>query len=254
MKQVGTMVDTRAARAGATLAGVGAAVFLLCAASVLYAGYGYRQGTLTLASGLMSIRWGATGAAFGALAALVGVIMLAPLRRRGPWLLAVAALVLNLFVAVPPLLLSIRAQTLPRIHDVTTDTIDPPAFVAVVPLRQGARNTLDYPAQTAAQQRRGYPDIRPLRVAAEPARAMARAEQVARDMGWEIVAIAPQDGRLEATATSVLFGFKDDIVVRVRPDGADATVIDVRSISRIGGFDFGANARRVRAFLARLTG
>jgi uncharacterized protein (DUF1499 family) len=78
------------------------------------------------------------------------------------------------------------------------------------------------------------------------------AHDVARELGWEIVAVDPEAGRVEATATTLWFGFKDDVVVRVRPGQTGATV-DVRSISRVGGGDLGANAARVRAFLERLS-
>jgi uncharacterized protein (DUF1499 family) len=70
-------------------------------------------------------------------------------------------------------------------------------------------------------------------------------------MGWDIVATAPDKLRLEATATTLLFGFKDDVVVRVTPQ-AQGSIVDVRSLSRVGGSDFGANAKRVRTYLKRL--
>ncbi|WP_404326387.1 DUF1499 domain-containing protein [Aerophototrophica crusticola] len=80
---------------------------------------------------------------------------------------------------------------------------------------------------------------------------MKRAEAAARDMGWDIVAVEPAEGRVEATATTAWFGFKDDVVVRVRPEG-DGSRIDVRSKSRVGRSDLGANAARIRDYLARL--
>jgi uncharacterized protein (DUF1499 family) len=84
-----------------------------------------------------------------------------------------------------------------------------------------------------------------------PARAVQLAQQVAKDMGWEILAVVPSEGRVEATDTTWYFGFKDDVVVRVQPDSTGSRV-DVRSESRVGGGDTGTNARRVRAYLARL--
>ena len=84
-----------------------------------------------------------------------------------------------------------------------------------------------------------------------PARALERAEAAARAMGWEIVAVSPQDLRIEATDTSLLFGFKDDVVIRVQPRDAGSR-IDVRSSSRVGGSDFGVNAKRIRRYLKRL--
>ena len=84
-----------------------------------------------------------------------------------------------------------------------------------------------------------------------PAQAFERAERTARAMGWQIVAAVPDALRIEATDTTLLFGFKDDVVIRIRPSG-QGSVVDVRSLSRIGGSDIGTNARRVRRFLDRL--
>ena len=72
------------------------------------------------------------------------------------------------------------------------------------------------------------------------------------ELGWEIVAAEPDRGRIEATATTFWFRFKDDVVIRLTPRGY-GTYVDVRSKSRIGGGDMGANANRIRRFLQRLT-
>src|SRR5437588_404451 len=105
--------------------------------------------------------------------------------------------------------------------------------------------------QLAEQQRRAYPDIVPAVLAAGPEVAFARALDAARAMGWEIVDAQPKEGRIEATATTFWFGFKDDVVVRITPLSAGSR-IDVRSKSRVGRGDTGTNAQRVRAYLKRL--
>ncbi|CAA9298340.1 MAG: hypothetical protein AVDCRST_MAG11-645, partial [uncultured Gemmatimonadaceae bacterium] len=130
----------------------------------------------------------------------------------------------------------------------------PPAFVALRDRRPGATNPVEYggPA-VAAQQRAGYPDLAPAVLPVPPAQAVARAAAVARELGWTVVAVDPAAGRVEASDRTRWFGFTDDVVVRVAPQGTGSRV-DVRSLSRVGGSDVGANARRVRAFLARLTG
>jgi len=227
----------------ALLAGV------VCVVVGLSAGLGYRLEWWSLRQGFALLQWAAIGAIAGAAMALVAAVL--PARVRRVRVLAVAALLLNIVVAAPPLVQSILAQRLPKIHDISTDTEDPPSFVAVLPLRQGARNPVDYPPATAAQQRQGYPDIAPLRLSVPPEQAFARAEGAARAMGWQVVDVAPASLRIEATDTTLFFGFKDDIVIRVRP-AAQGSVVDVRSLSRIGGSDVGANARRVRAYLARV--
>jgi uncharacterized protein (DUF1499 family) len=238
----------RAGRALAWLAGVAA---MLCALAELLAGPAYRIGALTLGPALQTVRWGAT-VALGAAAVALAALLLslaghapAPARR---W--AALALVLSLVVAAPPLVMYWRLQSLPKIHDITTDFDNPPAFEAVLPLRRGARNPVDYAAATGVEQRKGYPDIAPLTLPLAPPLAFARALEVAHAMGWEIVASQP-DARIEATDTTLLFGFKDDVVVRIASHGS-GSVVDVRSLSRVGGSDFGTNAHRVRSFLKRL--
>ncbi len=139
----------------------------------------------------------------------------------------------------------------PRINDVTTDTDDPPQFVAVIPLRTGVNSAAYGGAAVAAQQHAGYPDIAPLDLGIAPAAAFARALTAARAMEWALVSTDSAAGRIEATATTPWLRFKDDVVIRIRRrDGGSR--VDVRSASRIGGGDIGTNARRIREFLGRL--
>ncbi len=145
-------------------------------------------------------------------------------------------------------------NAVPRIHDISTDTDDPPAFVAALPARAAERaNSTAYEGpEVARRQKAAYPDIAPLRVALPRAEAFKRALDAARAMpGWTIIASDPESGRIEANDTSRWFRFVDDVVIRVRADGAGSR-IDVRSESRQGRSDFGVNARRVRAYLAEL--
>ncbi len=226
---------------------------MLSAAAALLAGPAYRGSVLSLGSAFLVLRWATIAAIAGAgLALLAGGLLWLAGARRGR-AITVAAIVVNALVAGPPLYLYRQAQSLPNIHDISTDTFDPPRFVAVLPLRQGARNPVDYQAETGEQQRRGYPDIVPLVLAVPPAQAFERAERIARAMGWQIVAAVPDELRIEATATTLLFGFKDDVVIRIRPQG-HGSLVDMRSLSRIGGSDIGTNARRIRSFLDELAG
>lgn len=243
--------DGQPVRAGVALARVALAIGLACAAAALLAGPGYRTELWSLSLGFLVIRWATFGAIAGAVVALIIWALSMWARTRPGRSMAALALVLNALVAAPPLYLYGQAQRLPKIHDISTDTDDPPAFVAVLPLRQGARNPVDYAPATAAQQKLGYPDIAPLRLDMTPAQAFAHAERAARAMGWQIVAVAPAALRIEATDTTLFFGFKDDIVIRVRPH-AQGSVVDVRSLSRIGGSDIGTNAKRVRRLLNQM--
>src|SRR6266481_3690724 len=168
-------------------------------------------------------------------------------------LLALAGIVLGLIAAGMPLN-SIRLAQHSPIHDVTTDTVNPPQFSAVLPQRAAVQhaNPTDVDPKTIQLQKQVYPDIAPVHLAVPPSQAFERALSTARGMGWEIAATDPAQGRIEATATTFWFGFKDDVVLRIAADGTGSRV-DMRSISRIGGSDVGANARRVRDFFGRLS-
>jgi uncharacterized protein (DUF1499 family) len=180
------------------------------------------------------------------------VLSLVGLARSGSKGMAVAGVVLGLIAAGLPAKGIYTAMHSP-IHDVSTDTANPPQFVAVMPLRAAAKaaNSTDYDAKTAQLQKETYPDIGPLHLDLPPSQALDRTLAAARSMGWEIVASDPAQGRIEATATTFWFGFKDDIVVRLAAEGTGSRV-DVRSLSRIGSSDVGANAQRIRAYLQKV--
>ena len=183
------------------------------------------------------------------------VAMIGARGRLGGWKFNTAgwiALVLSVGMTLNSLLWLRQGQVSPLIHDVTTDTVNPPVFVDLLPLRAAAPNPPEYAGPEAARlQLEAYPEISTLALGISPAEALERAERAAGDLGWEIVTVAPGEGRLEAVATTAWFGFKDDVVVRITPDGAGA-LVDVRSKSRVGLSDVGTNARRIRHFLARM--
>ena len=240
-------------RSGRGLAGLALGLALAAAAGVLGAGPGYRFGLWGLGGAFVLLRWGAmlglAAAALGVLATLMGLVR----RPRRGLVVGLLALVVGLVAFGVPWRMQRQAHRVPPIHDITTDPADPPTFVAVVARRAGARNPVEYAGSSVAdQQRRAFPDIVPLRAAAPPDRVLAAVESAARALGWEIVAVVPGEGRLEATATTAWFGFKDDVVVRVRPEGAGSR-IDVRSTSRVGKSDVGANAARIRRYLAAIS-
>jgi uncharacterized protein (DUF1499 family) len=138
------------------------------------------------------------------------------------------------------------------IHDITTDTENPPVFVSILALRKDAPNSAIYGGpEVATRQHVAYPDIRPLVSDLPPARAFERSRSVAQQMGWNIVDEDPAEGRIEAIATTRWFGFKDDIVLRIAPAAGTGSRIDIRSVSRVGKSDVGTNARRIRAFLRK---
>jgi hypothetical protein len=217
---------------------------------LLAAGPGTRLALWEFGIGFQLMRWAAYAGL--ATAALAVAMLLLPRTRRGGLAALLVALALGLGTAFVPWSALRQARALPPIHDITTDTGRPPQFVAILPLRAAAPNPAAYGGPDVARAQAGaYPDVRPHRMDAAPADAFKRALQAARGMGWEVAAADAAAGRIEATDTTFWFGFKDDVVIRVEADGAGSRV-DVRSVSRVGVGDAGANAKRIRAYLRTL--
>jgi uncharacterized protein (DUF1499 family) len=165
--------------------------------------------------------------------------------------LAGIGVVLGAVLAYVPWQYSHTLSSVPRIHDITTDTDDPPAFVAALPARTAEKaNSVAYEGpELAKQQKAAYPDLAPLKVGLPPSEAFKRALDAARTMpGWTVVDSDPASGRIEANETSRWFRFVDDVVIRVAADGSGSR-IDIRSVSRQGRSDFGVNARRIRDYI-----
>ncbi len=212
---------------------------------------------------LMTLAIGLVVVVVGTAIAIVGMLFATGKGTRIPGTAAVVGIIIGLAVTAYVLSWAERARTTPPINDITTDLANPPKFVAVIPLRDRAHATVpaqyrrDVPGPGGKMidvprlQTRYYPYVKPLFLAMPPREALARAQRVAKSMGWRIDAYVPADGRLEATAHTFFFDFKDDIVVRVRPHGTGSRV-DVRSESRVGLGDLGTNAARIRLFLSRM--
>jgi len=196
------------------------------------------------------------GAAYAGIAAavvsLAGLAITRPMLLRQGAVLSLAGILIGLMTAGVPWSWMRIAKQMPVIHDITTDTENPPKFAALLPHRKDAANPVEYGGPgIAAQQRKGYPDIVPLRLPVRPERAFEQAVQAAGEMGWEIVDARPGQLRIEATDRTFWFGFKDDVVVRITPE-PEGSRIDVRSLSRVGKSDVGTNAKRIRAYLRKL--
>jgi len=168
--------------------------------------------------------------------------------------LSAGSLVASIAVATTLWIMATNAQRVPPIHDITTDIVDPPLFEAVLAVRAPDDNSADYAGinEVGRFQESAYPDIETVYLMEPVSSVFERAEAAARDMGWEIVAADEERGRIEATATTFWFGFKDDVVIRVEAAPGGATALDIRSASRVGKSDIGANAARIRAFLERM--
>ncbi len=153
----------------------------------------------------------------------------------------------------------------PFIHDVTTDFENPPQIIAAadLPRRNPAEYVGDEPVRdtgetVAEAQMRAFPDLTSLILDEDMETAKARARSVVEAMGMEVLDEGPVAGetgagwRIEAVYTTRFFGFKDDFIVRLTPAEGGRARVDVRSKSRVGGSDLGANARRARTFLANM--
>jgi len=196
-------------------------------------------------AGSLFFAWVAMMLAFGAFV----VIWRQGFRGIG---LAVTALGIGLAILAYPAYLAVLFYRLPAVNDITTDPIDPPRFEAITKLRPRGANPVSYPGPAAMQlQRAAYPDIEPLLVSVSPAEAYEAALAVITKRKWRIVDVRPpqvgrREGRIEAVARTPIMGFRDDIVVRVRA-AEDGARVDMRSASRYGKHDFGANAARLRS-------
>jgi uncharacterized protein (DUF1499 family) len=238
---------SRIALVAAGLAVAGAILAML-------AGLGSRWGLWHFRTGFDLLRWAVYGELATLLIALVAVVRTRPGTPHRGFPLAMFALVVALAFVAVPWSWQRQARSVPPIHDITTDTENPPRFVDVLPLRADAPNSAEYEgAEIAAQQREAYPDIRPVVLTLPPERAFQRALDAARGMGWDIVAADPAAGRIEATDETFWFGFKDDVVIRLTPTGG-RTVLDVRSVSRVGRSDVGTNAERIREYIEAVQG
>jgi Protein of unknown function (DUF1499) len=154
------------------------------------------------------------------------------------------------------------AKAVPAIHDATTNLEDVPKFERLAVRSDNlekipgeGRPDLERLAPEArwkAVHRLHYADLHTLRLAADVPSAVRRAAALARDRGWTLALVDAAAGQIEATATSRFFRFKDDIAIRVRPAPGGGSVVDMRSVSRVGQSDLGVNAARVRAFMADL--
>jgi len=230
---------------------VSALVALLC---LVTAPLGHKYGFVELLPAFGSL---IVSLLAGAVIVIVGTVMIVVahnkglLRDRNLTALAVVLGCIPIVVMLPQML---AGRSVPPIHDITTDVSDPPLFQAVLPLRADAGNPPGYGSkqqsaeELAALQEAAYPAVTSLETSLPMPQAVARAAEVLGAQGLELVDVSDDDGRVEATATTFWFGFKDDVVVRVRANRAGST-IDVRSKSRVGQSDLGANAARVIRFL-----
>lgn len=222
---------------------------LLGTVMAVASGFGHRVGVWHFSTGFAVLKWGAVIALAGLVVSLAGWYFTRVRKTKRGGVLAMSGVVIAIATVTPPLYWMEMAKSVPRIHDITTDIQNPPEFVEILPLRQGAPNSATYGgAEIARLQKQAYPQIKPLEVSAPKPRVFNAALSVAHDLGWVVIADDADQGRIEATDTTFWFGFKDDVVIRITALAND-TRVDVRSLSRVGLSDVGTNAKRISTFL-----
>lgn len=178
---------------------------------------------------------------------LAAALVMLLLPRYASWRRAVAGRALLTLPGTLLFLSILGGGDYPPIHDITTDPDDTLVFSAAEQQRGPDANSLDTDPDTLRQQRESYPDLQTLASSAAFDAVFDAALQVAAEMGWDVYLQDRNAGIIEAVATTAIMGFRDDVIIRVRTN-ADGSLVDMRSVSRVGVSDMGANAARIRAF------
>jgi len=214
-------------------------------------GYGYQWGLWELGTGFTILRY-AVYAAIGLLVIQTAFFFFMKESGVKARAMVLVGFLLTLGVTATGVYWQYKAQSVPPIHDISTDLETPPEFVAMIRLREDAPNPPEYAGdETATAQRESYPDVQPLIVSAPVQETMDAIVSIVASRGWEMVAINRQEGRIEATEKLAWFGFKDDVVFRITETN-EGTRVDMRSKSRIGRSDIGVNADRIERFMRDL--
>ncbi|MDA0655349.1 MAG: DUF1499 domain-containing protein [Proteobacteria bacterium] len=232
------------------LIGFGLAVF--SAIGLLIAAFGYRLELWIHKPAFVIIQWMAYAGGLAALVSLVGAVMTRENMGERSFQLAVIGLIAGALVVYLPYNYKAQKKGNPRLSDITTDTVSPPNFVAAAEARKSDKrsklSTKYGGAKFAKLQKKGYPDIKTVTFATSPDKVFDVALDLVKDRGWEMHASNKKEGHIEAMPTTFWFGFRDDMVIRVKGDGNSAK-FDMRSASRCCKNDWGTNARRIRSFV-----
>ncbi len=229
------------------------AIALADAIAGLFAGIGYRLDMWGYRDGIGALPYVFWLALCTAVISALAVMLGATAGRRGAVVVGVLALLIAATTAYIPWTLRQQARSVPPIHDISTDVDNPPQFLHIIGMRKKTDHPVSYDGpEVAAQQKKAYPDIGTIELKAPADKVFETARQALLGMGLEIIDAEPIQGRIEATDRSLLFGFEDDVVVRIVPVNDGTTKVDVRSKSRVGRSDLGINAHRVREFGAAL--
>lgn len=238
-------------------------IFIAAALGSKFGIWDWSFGLGTLSQGV-GVKMLAACAGLGVLSVLATLVI----RPRKGWWIGILALAVGAAGFAKGAATQKTVMSLPFIHDVSTDTQNPPQFTGSI-LAERAKvkgvNTLDYigkkaptgkdspPKLVSALQTQAYPNVRPLVLSGEADVVFGKALGAAKAMGWSVKDHEAAAGVIEATATSFWYGFKDDVSIRVKPAEGGGSIVDVRSVSRVGTSDIGANAARIIEFLEKLS-
>jgi uncharacterized protein (DUF1499 family) len=186
----------------------------------------------------------------GAVAILLALVQVIFMRKTISWPATGVAVLCAAVAIFMPLSMMNKAKSVPPIHDITTNFVNPPKFVAMLPLRADAPNPAEYQGEDiASQQREAYPELETQKYTQTTEQVFDAALAVVKRMGLDVVSSDKTLGLIEAYDTTTFFGFVDDVVIRIQSDG-QMTVLDARSKSRVGISDIGKNAERLNALIA----
>ncbi|WP_339720621.1 DUF1499 domain-containing protein [uncultured Paraglaciecola sp.] len=186
----------------------------------------------------------------GAVAIVLALIQVIFMRKTLSWSATGVAVICAAVAIVIPLSMMNKAKSVPPIHDISTDLVNPPKFVAILPLRADAPNPAEYQGEEIAkQQRAAYPELQTQKYQQTRDQVFDAALVAVNTMGLELVNSDKSSGLIEAFDTTTFFGFVDDVVIRIQSDG-QMTLLDARSKSRIGKSDIGKNAERLNGLIA----
>ena len=209
----------------------------------------YKYGVVDLGTAFTGFKFGV----FAGIATLILLVLQIIFKRKTVTLgSTIMALLLSTIAIAIPLRMLNKGKSVPPIHDISTDLVNPPEFVAIAPLRADAPNPVGYAGvEVATQQRAAYPELQTLNYTQSKSELVEATKQVIDHLGWQLVNIDADQGIVEATDRTMWFGFKDDVIVRITDKGSER-LVDIRSKSRVGGSDLGKNAERIHDFTEEL--
>ena len=209
----------------------------------------YKYGVVDLGTAFTGFKFGV----FAGIATLILLVLQILFKRKTVTLgSTIMALLLSTIAIAIPLSMLNKGKSVPPIHDISTDLVNPPEFVAIAPLRADAPNPVEYAGvEVATQQRAAYPELQTLNYPQSKSELVEATKQAIDHLGWQLVNIDADQGIIEATDRTMWFGFKDDVIVRITDNGSER-LVDIRSKSRVGGSDLGTNAERIHKFIEEL--